>query len=88
MPDQDDELEPILKTLRSKAEQYEVELRELQCKVASVAMKLDQIQTAVSALQGGPASKPITSKARSNKRATPTSAQIGWFLDRVTKEKG
>ena len=49
MPDQDDELEPILKTLRIKAEQYEVELREMQCKVASVARKLDEIQSSVSA---------------------------------------
>ncbi len=88
MPDQDDELEPILKTLRSKAEQYEVELRELQCKVASVAMKLEQIQSAVSALQGVPAAKPNTSKARSNKRATPNRAQIELILEQVTKEKG
>lgn len=87
MPDQDDELEPILQTLRNKAARYEAELNELHCQTANVATKLEQIQAAVLALQGGLAAKSQASKARANKRAAPNRAQLEVILEQVTKEK-
>ena len=85
---QDDELEPIMKTLLARAERYQAELTELNSKANLVGARLAQIQAAVSALQGSPVAKSNASKARTTKRAVPTRAQIELILEQVTKEKG
>ena len=87
MAPNENELEPILLELGSKAQRYQDELGELNRRSSSIATKLEQIQAAISALQGNPAGRAASSNTRP-KKPVPDRTKVKSVVEAVFKEKG
>lgn len=87
MATHENELEPILLELGSKAQRYQDELGELNRRSSSITIKLEQIQAAISALQGSPAGRAASSNTRP-KKPVPDRAKVKAVVEGVFKEKG
>lgn len=90
MSNPENELEPILLSLRSKQDRYQSELDELNGRSAGVAAKLEQIRAAIAALEGNSNSqvKVSPSKVRTKKRRLPDESHIESIVEQILQEKG
>ena len=89
MSNPENELEPILQSLRSKQDRYQSELDELNGRSVGVAAKLEQIRAAIAALEGNSNSqvKVSSSKVRTKKRRLPDESHIESIVEQILQEK-
>lgn len=89
MSNPENELEPILQSLRSKQDRYQSELDELNGRSVGVAAKLEQIRAAIAALEGNSNNqvKVSSSKVRTKKRRLPDESHIESIVEQILQEK-